>query len=53
MRIEFFPRVTRLLENERAELTMKYLHYSWPTPTIIMRPPYYSHPVYEPYYQKF
>ncbi|BBN97628.1 hypothetical protein St703_03330 [Sporolactobacillus terrae] len=50
MRIEFMPQVTRLLENVNAELKMDYLQYSWPTPTIVVRPPYYSHPVYEAYY---
>ncbi|SFG92290.1 hypothetical protein SAMN02982927_03240 [Sporolactobacillus nakayamae] len=50
MRVEFMPQVTRLLENVETELTFDYLHYSWTTPTIAVRPPYYSHPVYKPYY---
>ncbi|GAY78642.1 hypothetical protein NBRC111894_4196 [Sporolactobacillus inulinus] len=50
MRIEFMPQVTRLLENVNAELKIDYLHYRLTTPTIAVRPPYYSHPVYKPYY---
>ncbi len=50
MRIEFFPRVTRLLENKEAKLKLNYLSKSWTVPTIAVRPPYYKDPVYEPYY---
>ncbi|WP_186731398.1 hypothetical protein [Rummeliibacillus suwonensis] len=50
MRMEFFPEATRLLQNEESKVTMEYLTYSWSMPTISTRPPYYSNPVYEPYY---
>lgn len=51
MEIEFFPEVMRLLENEAAySLNIHYLNYTWLTPTIGVRPPYYSQPIYEPYY---
>lgn len=50
MRIEFFPQVTRLLENKEDDVRMEYLGYSWNMPTIAVRPPYYTNPVYEPYY---
>lgn len=51
MEIEFFPEVMRLLENKAAySLNIHYLNYTWLTPTIGVRPPYYSQPIYEPYY---
>ncbi|MCM3715323.1 hypothetical protein [Halalkalibacter oceani] len=50
MNIEFFPEATRLLQNEEEKVTMDYMTYSWDLPTIAVRPPYYSNPVYEPYY---
>ncbi|EAZ83527.1 hypothetical protein BB14905_12590 [Bacillus sp. B14905] len=50
MEIEFFPEVTRLLENNVYQLNIHYLNYSWFTPSIGVRPPYYWHPIYEPYY---
>ncbi|GEN85858.1 hypothetical protein MKY30_15650 [Oceanobacillus sp. FSL W8-0428] len=50
MKFEFYPQVRRLLENNEEELEMHYLSYSWNTPTIKIRPPYYSDPVYEPFY---
>ncbi|WP_440895272.1 hypothetical protein ACS127_11955 [Amphibacillus sp. Q70] len=50
MEIEFYPQVTRLLENKEEQLDMHYLVYSWSTPTIMIRPPYYTNPVYDPYY---
>lgn len=50
MEFEFHPQVRRLLENRVEELEMHYLHYQWSTPTIIIRPPYYTSPVYEPFY---
>lgn len=50
MKIEFFPQVTRLLENKETELKLNYLEYTWSVPSIAVRPPYYAHPIYEPYY---
>lgn len=50
MEIEFFPVVKRLLENEAYSLNIHYLNYTWLTPTIGVRPPYYSQPIYEQYY---
>jgi len=50
MEIEFFPEVTRLLENNVNQLNIHYLNDSWFTPSIGVRPPYYWHPIYEPYY---
>ncbi|MFD4491163.1 hypothetical protein [Lysinibacillus fusiformis] len=50
MEIEFFPEVTRLLENNVYQLNIHYLNYSWFTPSMGVRPPYYWHPIYEPYY---
>ncbi|MEF3327607.1 MULTISPECIES: hypothetical protein [Oceanobacillus] len=50
MEFEFYPKVKRLLENKAEKLEMHYLNYSWKTPSIKIRPPYYSDPVYEPFY---
>ncbi|WP_175400738.1 hypothetical protein [Lysinibacillus sp. AR18-8] len=50
MEVEFFPKVTRLLENEASTLEIHYLNDTWLTPTIGVRPPYYSYPIYESYY---
>lgn len=50
LEFEFYPQVRRLLENRVEELEMHYLDYHWSTPTIIIRPPYYTDPVYEPFY---
>jgi len=50
MEVEFFPEVTRLLENEASTLEIHYLNDTWLTPTIGVRPPYYSYPIYESYY---
>ncbi|WP_162840593.1 hypothetical protein [Gracilibacillus timonensis] len=50
MEIEFHPQVVRLLENSRQELEMHYLDDKWSTPSIMIRPPYYTRPVYQPYY---
>ncbi|WP_185970927.1 hypothetical protein [Alkalicoccobacillus porphyridii] len=52
MQIEFFPEVTRLLENEPEKVTMQYMRNSWSMPTITVRPPYYKDPRIEPYYPK-
>ncbi|WP_341302721.1 hypothetical protein MHB44_10495 [Lysinibacillus sp. FSL H8-0500] len=50
MSIEFFPEVTRLLENHESRLVMHYLKDSWFVPSIGVRPPYYCHPIYQPYF---
>ncbi|MFJ7406154.1 MULTISPECIES: hypothetical protein [unclassified Lysinibacillus] len=50
MMIEFFPQITRLLENKAGEVEVYYLNYSWLAPSIGVRPPYYCYPIYQPYF---
>lgn len=50
MKIEFFPQATRLLQNDLSKIKVSYMSFTWELPTIASRPPYYTDPVYRPYY---